>query len=43
LNNYFGTTFEATLLFSLFIGQKQWREKNEEREQEDNVSIDERL
>jgi len=26
------TTLVTTLLFSLLIGQKQWREKNEERE-----------
>jgi hypothetical protein len=28
----FGTTYLTTFIFSLFIGQKQWREKKEERE-----------
>jgi len=28
----FGTTFLTTFIFSIFIGQKQWREKKEERE-----------
>jgi len=27
----FDTTFVTTSFFSLFIGQKQWREKKEER------------
>jgi len=27
----FGTTYLKTFLVSLFIGQKQWREKKEER------------
>jgi len=28
----FDTTFMTSSFLSLFIGQKQWREKNEERE-----------
>jgi len=28
----FQTTYVTTSFFSLFIGQKQWREKKEERE-----------
>jgi len=28
----FGTIYLTTFLFSLFIGQEQWREKKKERE-----------
>jgi hypothetical protein len=31
------------LLFSLFIDQKQWREKNEERGKEHHVSVREKV
>ena len=35
---YFKTTYMTTLLFYFLIGQKQWREKKEERGREDYVS-----
>jgi len=33
----------TTLFFFLFIDQKQWREKNEERRKEHNVSMREKV
>jgi len=33
----------TTLCFSLLIGQKQWREKNEERGKEQHVSMREKV
>jgi hypothetical protein len=33
----------TTLFFSLFIGQKQWREKKDERGKEHNMSMREKV
>jgi len=33
----------TTLFFSPLIGQKQWREKNDERRKEHNVSMREKV
>jgi len=35
----FETTLVTTSIFSLFIDKKQWREKKEEREQEHDVNM----
>jgi len=40
---YFKTTFMTTLFFLFLIGQKQWREKNEERGKEHHVSMREKV
>jgi len=40
---YFKTTFMTTLFFTFFIGQKQWRWKNEERGKEHHVSMREKV
>ena len=37
------TSLMTTLFLSLFIGQKQWREKNDERGKEHNVSMREKI